>query len=200
MSSVSQLKEMFPQHSITTIERILVEMNGDFNNALSILLDLPPESSAPKPQPKPSNQPPPSKPQYQQPQYQQPQYQQPPNHQPIQSIHHIFSNDFLRWPVGAEVIKTFVDGRNSEQRMSANPWDNKLPQNQGYYPSPNNTSAPLPTYVGFNIPSVDPNDDPIPDINIDSSLLQKPQQEKSGWWQSFKNKFSNNAPNYNQLN
>ncbi|OHT07995.1 hypothetical protein TRFO_23704 [Tritrichomonas foetus] len=90
---------MLPQHSISTIERVLKEKKGVVDAALTVLLDLPPESSQagpnsysqpPAPSPKPKNK-------------------EHKHHSKRKAPVHIFPADFLRWPPNAQVVKESFD-------------------------------------------------------------------------------------------
>lgn len=90
-NSIQQLKEILPQHSEATIERVLREKHGVIDSALNVLLSMPPETSAPKTPtyhspPGPSHSTAPSKPT------------------------HIFPSDFLRWPPNARVERDQIGG------------------------------------------------------------------------------------------
>ena len=137
---LQSLYEMFPNHRRDTIEGILREMNGDLDNACSILFDTNENAPPPPPPSGPSHgggyRPPPQhlqnpggygNPQYPamnqgygapppqpygmpQPSYPPPQ-QRPPQPKPqLPKFDHIFSNDFLRWPENAQVRRVNRDG------------------------------------------------------------------------------------------
>ena len=94
---VKQLREMFPQHSQSTIERVLSEKKNNIDRAITVLLDTPPSGSSGHSQPssmKPKDKS--SKHRHS-------------GSSPSNFVH-IFPPDFLRWPPDAEVQKeTFGD-------------------------------------------------------------------------------------------
>ena len=110
-AKVRQLKEMLPQHSEATIERVLREKRGVVDSALTVLLDMPPESgnsSAHHPASKPQRK----------------------NNSSTKSPSHIFPADFLRWPPNAKVVREQIGSEVSNQpqygNSSKNPsaWNN----------------------------------------------------------------------------
>ena len=104
-NSVHQLKEMFPQLTEATIERVLREKKGVIDNAVTVLLTLPPETqgSAYQPSNPPSSQ----------------------NHESHHHHHHhtsssrqpvqIFPADFLRWPPNAKVVREQIGSEPQPQ-------------------------------------------------------------------------------------
>lgn len=95
-AKVRQLKEMLPQHSEATIERVLREKHGVVDSALTVLLDMPPESgnsSAHHPASKPQRK----------------------NNSSTKSPSHIFPADFLRWPPNAKVVREQIGSEVSNQ-------------------------------------------------------------------------------------
>lgn len=258
---VNEIAEMFPRHKRSTIENILRDMNGNADNAISILLDTPedintpdrqpqmppqyppgpmhqppppqgypgypgyPPTYAPPPQaypgappaaypPRPSYAPPPSyqppQPGYPQPngypgafpvpQPAQPPAQPKPAPQQLPKFDHIFSQDFLRWPSNAEVVKVGRDGMPINQ-MSGSGMAPPVPGYPGY-PQPS-----YPQSYGIGIPMADPNDDPMsvgaPQININSDLIPgvtTSEANPNSWWNNFKGRFqSNPTTQYNQM-
>ena len=108
-ASVNQLREMFPQHSPATIERILRSQKGVIDAAISIILDTPEDNNdhppiAPPPVLQPSAEPRTSQPR------QQHQHQQRPPQKNRPNFEHIFPPDFLRWPADADVIRENLSG------------------------------------------------------------------------------------------
>jgi hypothetical protein len=75
-AAVRQLREMFPEHSLPTIEAVLLHCHGRVNSATTQLLNIPPDAVPVQPKPIQSS---------------------PPQH--------IFPPDFLRWPPDAPVIR-----------------------------------------------------------------------------------------------
>ena len=264
---LQSLKEMFPNHNPKTIEGILREMNGDVDNATSILLDTPenapppPTSSghhgvphggynqppaqnyggypgqpygAAPPQPAPyGSMPnayglPPQQLYGQQPQHyasptqnaygipaqgyaaqpvQQPHHQPKPhqNAQQLPKFDHIFSNDFLRWPEDAEVIR--VDRNGNPISAPPTPAYSPAPGAVSYQ-NPPPAYGGAPAYPGIGIPQCDPNDDivppqrgPIPQIDIDSDLIPGVTKGKdsTSWWENFKKRFQK-KDKYESLN
>ena len=258
---VAQLAEMFPNHRRDTIEGILMEMNGDIENATSILLDTP-ENAPPPPVSNSSRGPPaggqqyPNIPSYQppygapppyaappapygapppygapQPSYgaPQPNYGSPygaPSYQPqpqparaapkpkpkpanLPKFDHIFSNDFLRWPEDAEVVRVSRDGTPVRGSPAPAPAP-AAPQPQWGVPPAYPGAAPsvmppaYPGVPGIGVPVCDPNDDPVPEpapqINIDSNLIPGVSQgnDNAGWWANFKSRFSGSKSQENQ--
>ena len=248
---VQSICEMFPNHRRDTIEGILREMNGNEDNAISILLDTPENAPPPPPpgapaqhahpqyqaqpprQQYPGNYPAPQG-NYRNPQpypaqgnqymapnqyggipqpYGMPQQYAPPQpkpaHQqpqrtsstPLPKFDHIFSNDFLRWPDDAQVIKVNRDGVPIGPPPPAQP----MAPNANYPPPSYPGAAPsypapgyAPSYPGIAIPACDPNDDlpppsngHLPQIDINSDLIPDVDKGKdsTSWWENFKARF-----------
>lgn len=106
-NSVRQLKEMFPQLSEATIERVLRDKRGVVDNAINVLLTLPPETSGSA---YPSSSPP-----------QNHRQQESHHHRSSQSKQpvHIFPADFLRWPPNAKVVREQIGNAPSPQPQEA---------------------------------------------------------------------------------
>lgn len=102
-NSVRQLKEMFPQLTEATIERVLREKRGVIDNAVTVLLTLPPETQGSAYQA--SQQP---KTQHQ---HESHHYHSSASKQPV----HIFPADFLRWPPNAKVVREQIGNEPQPQ-------------------------------------------------------------------------------------
>ena len=234
--SVQMLHEMFPNHRLDTIEGILQEMNGNVDNATSILLDTPVNASPPPfsnsnpqrggyrpPPPQPQYAPPPSyqapppygngypgptataqpySPAYAPPSQvygaspqpygapPQPYGAPPPQRSALPKFDHIFSNDFLRWPEDAQVVRVDRNGHPLPTPHSINLGNPP--------PFPVAAGRNPPAYPGGigAIPACDPNDDlppsQMPQIDINSELIPGVTQSKdstSSWWENFKARF-----------
>jgi hypothetical protein len=95
--ALARLKEMFPKHPTTAIDRALRENRGALHPTITQLLRSAPDSKARPPHPKTSN--PAAK------------HRPLPNHDP--TADHIFHPDFLRLPPDVEWVKIKVDSSGS---------------------------------------------------------------------------------------
>ncbi|OHT08139.1 hypothetical protein TRFO_23414 [Tritrichomonas foetus] len=84
---IHSLQEMFPNHSVGIIERVVQETRGSTEAAINKLLSIPADRSAP------------SQGHFSRPAQRQ---QQPPP--PERTSDHIFPEDFLRWPKNVEWV------------------------------------------------------------------------------------------------
>lgn len=101
-NSVRQLKEMFPQLKESTIERVLREKRGVIDNAVNVLLTLPPETQGSAYQASP--------PQKTHQQHESHHYHASASKKPV----HIFPADFLRWPPNAKVVREQMGGNEPQ--------------------------------------------------------------------------------------
>ncbi|OHT08376.1 hypothetical protein TRFO_23220 [Tritrichomonas foetus] len=98
-SRVKQLKEMLPQHSESTIERVLREKKGNIDSALTVLLSMSSDSKSHSSSTSGSSKPKKSK------------EHKHKSHKKKAQVH-IFPADFLRWPPDAEVVREGFDGND----------------------------------------------------------------------------------------
>lgn len=175
-ASVNQLREMFPQHSPATIERILRSQKGVIDAAISVILETPedfhgaPPVLTPPVMPHPQAMAPPVMQAPAQP-IQPPRREQPrTNTNTRQTFEHIFPPDFLRWPADAEVICENVGGPPL------------VPQ------------GPIP--MGMP-PMGPPPQMPQPVFNVQP--MQPQSGEQRSWWEKFKGKISGKKKSYERL-